>query len=239
VENIRIAYGDFQKHLLFRIAVLSGGDFERPILAEEAASHIDGRFPTSWVKAVAVKLSDRGLIHVSHDLDSGLFDILNSNLDLAGKLARLEDYKDISRIPYLLTEAGLEEAERSGSYLGYDLWDEIDLLEANSDEAQVAELGRIVGLDRSSSNFEEVESEVGSAIQSIRSDNELMATSEGSQRIAELEAGRRLIQADQVNESLAKRTLIPALQWAAKKVRDDGAGVAIKLLVTKILTMLT
>lgn len=137
------------------------------------------------------------------------------------------------QLQYVLTEAGLEEAERVSRILGLSLWDEIDRFEANGGRQNVVETGRLIPLDRNSPTYIEVESEVRNTIRKIRSDNELMATPEGSQRVAELEAGKALIQADQVNEGLVKRTLVPSLLWATKKL-DEGAGVAIKLAITKI-----
>ncbi|MCA8917394.1 MAG: hypothetical protein KDB90_18545, partial [Planctomycetes bacterium] len=129
-------------------------------------------------------------------------------------------------------------AESAGLQLGLFLWDEINRLDSNGGKEHVPEIGRVVALDRTSSEYVEVQSEVKNTIRMMRSDNELMATPEGAQRIAELEAGKELIQADQVNEGLVKRTLVPPLLWAAKKVRDEGASTAIKLIVTKLFSLL-
>lgn len=240
MENPRLTYSDFQRHLIFRVAVLSGADFERAVYAEDAAVHIDGRFPASWTATVAVKLKEAGFLEIAKTTtDEGLFAIINSELTLAEKLKELGARKETSRPRYVLTESGLEEAESAGRYLGRSLWEEIDQLEARGGSEHVPEPGRMVPLDRSSDKYIEVENDVRSTIQVIRSDNELMATGEGAQKVAELEAGKALMQADQVNEGLVKRTLVPALLWAAKKVRDEGSGTTIKLVVTKLFELLT
>ena len=235
----RITFSDFQKHLLFRIAVLVGADFERPVYAEDAAIHIYGRFPASWIATVAVKLKESGFVDVAAVSDAGIFNILDSNLTLAEKLKELGARKETSRARYVLTEAGLGEAERAGRYLGLSLWEEIDRLEENGGSEHIPEMGRIVTFDRASPRYIEVESEVRNTIQIIRSDNELMATDEGARKVAELEAGKVLIQTGEVNEGLVKRTLVPSLLWAAKKVRDEGSGAAIKLVVTKLFELLS
>jgi hypothetical protein len=240
MDSARLTYSDFQRQLVFRIAVLAGADFERWIYAEDAAVHIDGRFPASWTATVAVKLKQAGFIDIaSATTDEGLFAIINSELSLADKLKELGARKVSSSPRYVLTESGLEEAERAGRYLGLSLWEEIDQLEARGGSEYVPEPGRMVSLDRTSDKFIEVENEVRDTIQIIRSDNELMSTGEGAQKVAELEAGKALMQADQVNEGLVKRTLVPSLIWAAKKVRDEGSGTAIKLIVTKLFDLLT
>lgn len=240
MDSARLTYSDFQRHLLFQIAVVTGADFECSVYAEDAAVHINGRYPASWPPTVAVKLKEGGFIDIAAaTTDEGLFAIIGSNLSLAEKLKELGARKETSRPRYVLTEAGLEEAENAGRYLGLFLWDEIEQLEASGGSEHVPETGRIVPLDRTSEKYIEVESEVRDTIQKIRSDNELMASDEGAQKVAELEAGKALIQADQVNEGLVKRTLVPSLLWAARKVRDEASGTAIKLIVTKLFDLLT
>lgn len=241
MDSARLTYSDFQRYLVFRIAVLAGADFERSVYAEDAANHINGRYPASWIATVAVKLKEAGFIDVAATTtdNNGLFAIIDSDLSLAEKLTELSARKEGSRPQYVLTESGLEEAENAGRYLGLSLWEEIDRLEASGGSEHVPETGRIVPLDRTSDIYIEVESEVRDTIHKIRSDNELMASDDGAQKVAELEAGKALIQADQVNEGLVKRTLVPALLWAAKKVRDEASGTAIKLAVTKLFDLLT
>ncbi|MBX4896557.1 hypothetical protein [Rhizobium bangladeshense] len=240
MDSARLTYSTFQRNLIFRIAVLAEADFERSIYVEDAAVHIDGRYPASWTATVAVKFKEAGLIDVAATTTDGdLFAIINSDASLAEKLKELSARKENSRPQYVLTESGLQEAENAGRYLGLSLWEEIDKLEASGGSEHVPEMGRIVALDRTSDKYIEVESEVHGTIHKIRSDNELMASDDGAQKVAELEAGKALIQADQVNEGLVKRTLVPALLWAAKKVRDESSGTAIKLAVTKLFDLLT
>jgi hypothetical protein len=239
MDTERLAYADFQRHLVVRIAVLAGADFERPVFAEDAAIHIDGRFPASWIATVAIKLMEKGLIQVSGATEEGLFDIIGSNLSLPEKLKELSARKEMSRPQYALTEAGLVEAEKAARLLGFSLWDEIDRFEERGGSENIPETGRLVMLNRISPNYVEVEKKVRDTIQIIRSDNELMSSTDGAQRVAELEAGKALIQADQVNEGLVKRVLVPSLLWAARKMRDEASGTAIKILVTKLLELLT
>lgn len=94
-------------------------------------------------------------------------------------------------------------------------------------------------LNRDSPDFREVETGLNTAIEELRSDNMLMSDAEGGQRLAELEAGKVLIQSEQVNESLIKRVLIPSLTWTAKKIRDEGAVSMIKIGVAKLIALLS
>jgi len=64
LDSARLTYSDFQRYLVFRIAVLAGADFERSVYAEDAANHINGRYPASWIATVAVKLKEAGFIDV-------------------------------------------------------------------------------------------------------------------------------------------------------------------------------
>lgn len=238
MNNERLTYVDFQEHLIFQIAVLAQADFHYPFYVKDAAAQIDGRFPDSWVETTTAKLEKSRFLAVASAPDDELDELVESSKSFVERFRDAQARKGTSRTQYVLTEAGLVAAEQASQYLGRSLWEEMDQFEADGGRENVRETGRVVTLDRSSPAYVEVESEVRDTIRRIRSDNELMATPEGSQRIAELEAGKALIQADQVNEGLVKRTLVPPLLWAAKKA-DEGAGLAIKLAITKIFDLLT
>ena len=140
---------------------------------------------------------------------------------------------------YTLTAKGLEEAERIAEFEGWNLWPDIDEVAEQGFGSSVVEQGRKVKLNRDSPDFREVETGLNTAIEELRSDNMLMSDAEGGQRLAELEAGKVLIQSEQVNESLIKRVLIPSLTWTAKKIRDEGAVSMIKIGVAKLIALLS
>lgn len=62
---------------------------------------------------------------------------------------------------------------------------------------------------------------------------------EAQQRIAELEAGKILMNAEQADAGLIRRLLLPSLIWFAKKVRDESASALIKKLIALVTAFLS
>ncbi|CAN7151434.1 hypothetical protein [Rhizobium sp. LjRoot254] len=235
----RLTYTDFQRVLLYKLAVAVEADFDRPIDVADVALTVNGKFQQSWISAVTQKFVLEKYIRKWARPLFDVSEVLNADEGSASKLRRAYQWGEAGADLYTLTEKGLEEAERIAAYEGWNLWPDIDEVAEQGFGSSVVEQGRKMTLNRDSSDFREVETGLNTAIEELRSDNMLMSDAEGGQRLAELEAGKVLIQSEQVNENLIKRVLIPSLTWTAKKIRDEGAVSIIKIGVAKLIALLS
>ncbi|QND52562.1 hypothetical protein HB779_12110 [Phyllobacterium sp. 628] len=143
----RLSYGDFRRYLLFWFAVMVEGDLDRPRRPKNALTLITGRYHPSWTLPGAKRLCDQHLLVEQLQQRSS---ILNDGADIF----------------YSLTEAGLEEAESWGRLNNLDLYVEIDKLISSNEPLDVGnafhqEDEHVITLDRSTSDFREVEKSLG------------------------------------------------------------------------------
>lgn len=239
MDSKRLTYTDFQRVLLYKFAVTVEADFAKPADVADVAITINGKFQQSWIPAVTQKFVVQEYIKRWSKPLFDVSEIMNASEGSASKIRKSYQWGDAGADLYTLTEWGVEEAERIAELEGWNLRSDIDEVAEQGFGSIVVAQGRTVKLNRESSEFKEVETGLNTAIEELRADNMLMSDAEGGQHLAELEAGKVLIQAEQVNESLIKRVLLPSLTWTAKKIRDEGAVAIIKIGVTKLLAMLS
>lgn len=220
----RLSYSEFQRQFLVYAAILTSADFDKEIAVEEVSAMIEGKFPSSYPHAAAKELMDS---------------------------RRLAGFETLSDQKIKLTPTGLEFAEEYATRLGIDLDEAIDEHEAAkaNDFADVdaaplaAELKRLER--RLSSAPDEVRvivfhddeyrqliETLKAAIKTVRANNELMDDSEGSRRVAELEAGHALLQGKEADVSLTRRLVLDPLAWLAKKIGTETVNTAAKTAVT-------
>ena len=58
------------------------------------------------------------------------------------------------------------------------------------------------------------------------------------QRLAEIDAGKKLLEAPQANVNLVRSLIVPALQWIGEKIADNIVAVIIGPLIIFLLTWL-
>lgn len=220
----RLTYRDFKEELILNFAVATRAETGKFINPEDVAAQIKQDFQRSWTMAAVKELSDIG--------------VLNGKTFISGGGS------------YALTGKGLERAEEIANERAFDLY---DLMKDGSDEGYVIgdpDQGFVIGepapvliiqIDHLSEAFKELDRELNARIQELRSDNELMVNggAEARQRIAELEAGKTLINAEQADAGLVQRLLLPSLTWFAKKVRDESASALIKKLIALVVAFLS
>ncbi|MGC4406797.1 hypothetical protein D4A92_15095 [Rhizobium rosettiformans] len=229
----RISYKEFKDELLLSLAVLANGETSKFLNPLDAAKKIEERHSSSWVMSAAKDLRDSGFLTGQTYLSGG------------GS--------------YALSGPGLERAEEIASERAADLYELID--EANAfplgDEHGnniVDEKGNsilvqldpwkepassIIQIDHVAPDFKSLDRALRDQIEVLRGDNSLLAEGpEASQRLAELEAGKALLKAEQADASLIKRLLIPSLTWFSKKVGDEAASTAIQALIGIVLAWL-
>ena len=245
--NLRLSFGEFQQELLFRIAIVAEADFDKFVPAEIAASLVEGRYPSSWIRTSAAQLlSSHFLMETSRNAfeKSPAFDILSQEPFSVGLSSLNIDAGGVEKL-YKLTVRGLEEAEQHGRSKGVDLYDAIEEYSGNftMSASNSYDYEDNVGaqlVDGTSPQYLEIKKTLSEAIDKLKSQNEVIAEAgaAGSQKIAELEAGQRLLGGEQVNPGLAKRVMIPSLQWFLRRVRDDALGSLLKKLIDLLIAYL-
>ncbi len=214
-----LTFPDFQRALLFKFAVRAGADFATPLTAEEAAELVEGRFRESWVNVAAEQLHEQELLRPTSAFDGN------------------------GSVFFLLTLAGLREAEQYAREEGLDFWAEIEKLEEQSDAETSADdfvpQGPVIEVDRSSQLFLDLEREIKDTLKHVQKNNQLMSDITGQRRIKEVEAGQVLLESDRVDIGLIRRIFLPALRSLLKIATDEAIKTIIKKAVEALLAFLS
>jgi hypothetical protein len=237
VTEDRLSYPDFRKELLFAFAVYVEGDFDRRAYPADAAKLINRKFQHSWIKTGAASLSESEFLLLRSSVSDDGFSVFDDKLSTVDRLRQLGHKDTTAPEPYSLTEKGYLEAAQFGRYQGRVLENEMDEFIAAGGPESLSSDGDIdtsiiVTIDRNSNEFREVEKSVDEALNTLSSSNTLMSDPDGSRRQAELKAAKALLLGEKINVSLFKKVVIPALQWLAAKVGDEGSSMAIQAAIT-------
>ena len=220
----RISFPNFQDEFLFQFAIIVGGDFAKPVTAKEVARHVRGRYPESWVDAVASNLCEEEFLALRYNTDTWPAEEFPQQL-------------------YSLTQAGLNVAMQHGVYNGLNLWEEIDKLEEHSGgetaDTGFIPQGPVVKIDRTAPVFIDLEQRVNETWEQARTNNSINSDVAGARRVKELEAGIVLLKADQVDVGLLRRILLPALTALLKLIGDEGLKQLIKRAVELLIKFVT
>lgn len=229
----RISYREFKDELLLRIAVATNGETNKFVNPQDAAQQIEENYGPTWVMSAAKDLSDSGYLTGQSFLSGGgSYAMLGPGLERAEEVAgeRATDLYELideaNAVP-LADDQGNTLTDDKGNRLVYqvDPWDQIET--------------SVVKIDHLSPDFKSLDRALRDQIDVLRGDNALLAEdAEAGQRLAELEAGKALLRADQADASLVKRLLIPSLTWFSKKVGDETVSTAIQALIGILLTWL-
>ncbi len=229
----RISYREFKDELLLRIAVATNGETNKFVNPQDAAQQIEENYSPTWVMSAAKELSDSGYLTGQTFLSGGgSYALLGPGLERAEEVAGeratdLYELIDEANAFPLADDQSNTLTDDKGNRLVYqvDPWDQIET--------------SIVKIDHLSPDFKSLDRALRDQIDVLRGDNALLAEdAEAGQRLAELEAGKALLRADQADASLVKRLLIPSLTWFSKKVGDETVSTAIQALIGILLTWL-
>lgn len=230
----RISYREFKDELILTIAILVGGETGKFVDPEEASRQIQEGYSPTWVMSAAKELSDSGYLTGQTFLSGGgSYALLGPGLERAEEVAAeraadLYELIDEANAVPLSDDQGNTFTDDQGNRLvaHVDPWENLET--------------SIVKIDHLSPDFKSLDRALRDQIDILRGDNSLLAEgSEAGQRLAELEAGKILLKADQADASLIKRLLIPALTWFSKKVGDETASTAIQALIALLMTWLS
>jgi hypothetical protein len=99
---------------------------------------------------------------------------------------------------------------------------------------------RSVRLDHNAPEYHKASDALVQTIEAVRSNNEYRATDpeDRDQRIAELEAGARLLKAERVRPHAVKVVPLDCLKYLAKRFADEWVGEVAKAAVKAFLTLI-
>jgi hypothetical protein len=143
---------------------------------------------------------------------------------------------------FLSRGKGLERAEEIADSNGYDLYEEIEEFEKNSETGttHVPASDRVVSIDHNSQEYLKVRREIDDVTAAARASNSLSANAgvELDQRLAEIEAGKILLNAPQANPGLVEKLIIPALKRIAEKIADNLIAILVNSVIAGLLALL-
>ncbi|MHC2021474.1 hypothetical protein [Methylobacterium sp. CM6247] len=212
----RLSYSDFKKLFLIEIALTSEGDTSKSFNPGKIASNIEGKFPNSWIKEAEQDLK------LSQYCDGRTW-LNGSTVSITGRgLEEVEDYLAQFGFGELNEEISKRDAEAQKS---------------NEETSEHEENAYIIKIDRTDEKFKQIDAQVANIIKELKNNNSVMSEygAIGSQRIAEIEAGRVLMQAEQVNINLLERVLVDSLKWFMQKIKDEGVKTIINQAILALL----
>lgn len=217
----RISYREFRDELLLSIAIMTQGETNKFVNPEDASRRIRETYSPSWQMSAVKDLRDDGYLTGKTFISGG------------GS--------------YALLGAGLERAEEIANEQATDLYDLIEEADAASLpdglDNRFGEHGNtwegsetdVIKIDHLSPDFRSLDRALRDHIEIFRGNNELLADSpEARRHLAELEAGKALLKADEADRSLVKKLLLPALTWFVRMARDETTKALIKKLIDDV-----
>jgi hypothetical protein len=216
-----MSFKDFKEELLMAIAITTEGKPTVQMEAMEVAQLRNLTFREGWLRQAVKSLEDLGHISVAMFMGGG--ENLGMRVRITGK--------------------GLEEAEELFEKAGFDLDEAIDEYAAEKNgtpPSVIPAADRIVRIDHNSRQYDEVKDKIETVENAARMNNSLNSnhSDELGQRLAEIEAGKKLLAAPLTNTTLIKSLLFPALKWIGEKIADNIIAAIIAPLLLVLLTLL-
>ncbi len=226
-----LSYREFKDEFLLHFAVKTGANTGVRINPEDAAELINDTFQRSWIGSATKDLSDDGYLHGQTFLSGeGSYSLTGRGLERAEEIADAQ----AADLYELISELGASPiTDDKGNALVDDQGNKIILFTGGPNSEDDAD---IVTIDPLSQAFKELDEQMAITIRDLRGNNTLVENggAEASQRIAELEAGKALLRAEQADRHLVKRILLPTLSWLLKKVADETAKLGIQKIIVLI-----
>ncbi len=212
-----MSFKAFKEDLLVALAIVAEAKATEQFEAIEITRQRDITYRDGWLRQAVKLLEDNGDIRVTRYLGGGE--------DLGMKIS--------------LTGPGIEHAEEICGERASNLYEEIEenKIQANptSDPTSldIPASDRVVKIDHNLPEYREIVEKIDSVTFTAKTNNLLKSDypEESEQRVAELEAGRRLLDAPQANPRLIKELLINALKWFAEKIADGVVSTMIATLM--------
>jgi hypothetical protein len=215
-----MSFKGFKEELLVGLAVVSNA---KPTFSEEAFEVAKKRkleFRDGWLRQAVKSLDQDGFIRATYFLAGG------ENLGM----------------PVSITGDGLQLAEEIANSNGFDLYEEISEFNAATSaqgktiETLVPASDRIVRIDHNSTQYKSVVRDIEQVKQYALKSNSLREEFGEvlDQKLAEIEAGERLIQAPQANADMVRSLLVNSLKWLGEKIADHAIGVLVAAVLATV-----
>lgn len=224
VERRNMSFRDFKEELLVAIAIQVKGIPSENIAPINAAKTANLIYRSGWIDQAVRALKEDGF--------------LNANFFMGPDLD--------ANISASITGRGLEKVEEYCNARGSDLWEEIDekseqtekVVQSATPSAPASD--RIVDIDHNSAAYKEIIEKIDEVSNSATKSNSLSSeySLERDQRLAEIKAGKILLQAPQANAEKVKLLLVGALKWIGERIADNVVAFVITGLITLILGFL-
>jgi hypothetical protein len=223
-EKQNMSFREFKENLLIAIAILAKGIPTAEIEPLAAAKARNLSYRHGWLRQAVKSLDEQGHVSARFYMGGG------------------ED----GGMPVRVTGAGLEYAEELCDNAGSDLYEEIDEHNAAATAVEtespvvVPASDRVVKIDHNSNDYKEIVDGLSQVSEAARKSNSLNIESADikDQHLAEIDAGKRLLEAPQVNAGLVEKLLIPALKWISEKIAEAVIAAVVATLIALIVTLL-
>jgi hypothetical protein len=226
----RLSFREFKDELLLNIAILTKGETNKFINPSDAAERIEEKFSATWIMSAAEEWRSVGYLHGQTFLSGGgSFALTGAGLEHAEEVAdeRAADLYELideaNAVPLADTQGNtLTDDQGNRLVVHVDPWENFE--------------PSIVKIDHLSADFKSLDRALRDHIEVFRGNNELFADNpEAGRHLAELEAGKALLKADEADRNLVKRLLLPALTWFVKMARDETAKALAKKLIDDVM----
>lgn len=230
----RLSFREFKEELLLNIAIMTKGETNRFINPTDAAGRITDKFSETWIMSASEELRSVGYLHGQTFLSGdGTFALTGAGLEHAEEIAE-ERGADLYELIEEADAVPLLDAQNSAI-----ISDQGNPIVYHIDPRENAETS-IIKIDHLSPDFKSLDRALREHIEIFRGNNELLAeSSETGRLIAELEAGKALLKADEADRNLVRRLLLPALTWFARMARDETAKALVKKLIDDVIGWLS
>lgn len=225
----RLSFREFKDELLLNIAILTGGETHKFVDPGDAAERIEEKFSASWIISAAEEWRSIGYLNGQTFLSGGgSFALTGAGLEHAEEIA---DERAADLYELIDEASAVPVADAHGNTLTDDHGNR---LVVHVDPWEKLEIS-IVKIDHLSPDFKSLDRALRDHIDIFRGNNELFADNpEAGRHLAELEAGKALLKADEADRNLVKRLLLPALTWFVKMARDETAKALAKKLIDDV-----
>lgn len=227
----RLSYREFKDEFLLGFALACKGDTSSTIDPAKAASMVTGTYQKSWIAAATKELKDQGYIAgMAFLAGGGSFNLTGAGLDRAEGVAHENGADLYELIEETFPTAAVDEngntlTDDQGNHLVFDF-----------DLPDYALPARVTRVDPLSQAFRELDYQMALALRDLRASNSISEIdgAEVAQRMAEVEAGKALLKAPQVDANLFNRLVLPALNYLAKKVADETVKAGLQKLIALV-----
>ena len=219
-----MSFKTFKEDLLVALAIVAEAKATEEFEAIEVARQRKLTYREGWLRQAVNALEGYGYIRVTSFMGGGE--------DLGMRIS--------------LTGSGIEQAEEICNERGANVYQEIENHKVplspidNTIDLVIPASDRVVKIDHNLPEYEKIVAGIDSITSAAKMNNSLKSKypDESEQRIAELEAGKRLLDAPQANPDLLISLIIRPLKWIADKIVDNLVALTVTpllLLIAKFL----